>query len=358
MSAAISLRQNGADVDLIDIDPDWRVLGAGITITGPTLRAFDRLGVLKDVAAKGFLSDRVKFFRADGSFMHEMETPSLEPGLPPAGGIMRPDLHKIFSTHVRAHDVDVRLGLGIAGLSQQSGVVEARFSDGSVRLYSGVVGADGYHSTVRRMIMPDAPSPTFTGQGCWRMIAKRPPDMTGAEIYFGPGYKVGTNPCSPEYFYVFVTVTMPDNPFIAEEEWDARMRGYLAPIGGDRIPMVLAGMGPNSNVNYRPLEALLLPPPWHVGGVGLIGDAIHATTPHLASGAGLAVEDGLLLGEYLAQADDIEQAWRDFEKRRWDRARLVVENSLRICTWEQEGGHDQDVARLMAESVAQLAQPM
>jgi len=43
MSAAIALRKIGADVELIDIDPQWRVYGAGITITGPTLRAFKNL---------------------------------------------------------------------------------------------------------------------------------------------------------------------------------------------------------------------------------------------------------------------------------------------------------------------------
>ena len=35
MATAISLAERGVAVDLIDIDPDWRVYGAGITITGP-----------------------------------------------------------------------------------------------------------------------------------------------------------------------------------------------------------------------------------------------------------------------------------------------------------------------------------
>ena len=56
----------------------------------------------------------------------------------------------------------------------------------------------------------------------------------------------------------------------------------------------------SARINYRPLEKLLLPPPWHRGRAILIGDAAHATTPHLASGAGLAVEDALVLGECLA----------------------------------------------------------
>ena len=357
MSAALSLRKQGTQVELIDIDPEWRVLGAGITITGPTLRAFHRLGVLQDVANKGFLSEQVKFYSCDGTFLHAMETRALEPGLPPAGGIMRPDLHNIFSSQVRAAGVAVRLGIAVQALEENATGVNVTFSDGSQRRYDGVIGADGFQSALRRLILPDAVEPHFTGQGCWRMIAPRPADLTGAEIYFGPGYKVGINPCSPDYSYLFVTMSMPGNPFIPREELEDRLRDILAPIGG-RIPEIRARIGSESNVNYRPLEGLLLPPPWHVGRVGLIGDAIHATTPHLASGAGLAVEDGLLLGEYLAGAEDLNAAWTAFETRRWSRVQLVVENSFLICRWEQEGGHEQDVARLMGESTAQLAQPM
>jgi 2-polyprenyl-6-methoxyphenol hydroxylase-like FAD-dependent oxidoreductase len=270
---------------------------------------------------------------------------------------LRPDLHRIFSSYVRSHGVSVRLGVSVEALDDDPAGVAVRFSDGSVGFYAGVIGADGFNSSMRRLILPGAPEPFFTGQGCWRMIAPRPNDLTGAEMYFGPGYKVGVNPCSPDQLYLFVTMSMPGNPFVHQAELQDRMRNILAPIGG-RIRGIRDGIGPQSNVNYRPLEALLLSPPWHVGRVGLIGDAIHSTTPHLASGAGLAVEDGVLLGSYLAQANDVERAWQDFEARRWDRVRLVVEGSLRICRLEQEGGHDLEVSHLMAVNSAALSQPM
>ena len=45
------------------------------------------------------------------------------------------------------------------------------------------------------------------------------------------------------------------------------------------------GLGPTSQVVFRPLEGLLMPRPWSKGRVVLIGDTVHATTPHLASGA-------------------------------------------------------------------------
>eukprot|EP01034_Spumella_vulgaris_P041191 gene41191-50988_t len=40
MAAAIELRKQGAQVDLVEIDPGWRSYGAGISLGGATLRAF------------------------------------------------------------------------------------------------------------------------------------------------------------------------------------------------------------------------------------------------------------------------------------------------------------------------------
>ena len=52
MATAIGLAEGGVKVDLIDLDPDWRVYGAGITITGPTLRAYRRLGLLDQIKSR------------------------------------------------------------------------------------------------------------------------------------------------------------------------------------------------------------------------------------------------------------------------------------------------------------------
>jgi 2-polyprenyl-6-methoxyphenol hydroxylase-like FAD-dependent oxidoreductase len=52
MSCAIQMSKAGIAVDLIEIDPTWKSLGAGITITGPTLRALRTVGVLPEVLVR------------------------------------------------------------------------------------------------------------------------------------------------------------------------------------------------------------------------------------------------------------------------------------------------------------------
>ena len=96
MAAAIALAERGVAVDLIDLDPQWRVYGAGITITGPTLRAYRRIGLLDQIKAQGAITNKTRLFRFDGTHLKDLDEPVIEEGLPATGGIMRPVLHKIM----------------------------------------------------------------------------------------------------------------------------------------------------------------------------------------------------------------------------------------------------------------------
>lgn len=357
MSAAIALRMRGLAVDLVELDADWKVYGAGLTITGPTLRAFKQLDILDDVRERGFFSDSTKIFTQSGSLVRVISYTSLEQGVPAAGGILRPELHQILASRVIEAGVDVRLGVTVDTLSQDATAVSVRFSDGRTGSYQAVVGADGAHSKMRERLFPEAPTLRFTGQGCFRVLAPRPDSVTSAEIYIGETVKTGMNPCARGKMYLFALAPMPGNPFLTPEQALEQLDALLAPFGGS-VPDVRAGLGADSSINYRPLEAMLLPRPWFRGRVGLIGDAVHATTPHLATGAGLSVEDGIILAEALAGAESIEAGWHDFVERRWHRCRHVVETSLRLGELEVSGGDKAEQARLMAEAVDVLAAPI
>jgi 2-polyprenyl-6-methoxyphenol hydroxylase-like FAD-dependent oxidoreductase len=63
----------------------------------------------------------------------------------------------------------------------------------------------------------------------------------------------------------------------------------------------------------------------------LLGDAIHTCTPHLGQGAGLAIEDSLVLAQALAEADTPEEAFASYRDRRFERCRYIVESSRAIC---------------------------
>jgi len=357
MSCAMQLRALGFDVDLIDKDPGWRVYGTGITITGPTLRALKQLGVLEEVKAAGFCSGNARVFTRAGELVGSVQVPQLAPDIPGTGGIMRPALHQILSSRTQAQGVRVRLGVTVRSVGQDGSMLRVRTSDGAAGEYDLVVGADGVHSQLRALLFPDAPIPNYTGQGCWRVVAARPPEVDSAEFYFGGPHKVGLNPCSQTQLYMFLLQHSPGNPHIFPRDMLPTLRELMSGYEG-RIGAIRSGLGPESSIVYRPLETLLLPAPWYRGRVVLIGDAVHATTPHLASGAGMAIEDALVLAEELTGEGSITAALERFMERRWNRCRLVVETSIRIGELELAGADPETQQRLLSETSATLAAPI
>jgi len=358
MSLAIALKRAGIASEIVEADPEWRIYGAGITITGPSLRAFGQLGVLERIVGEGYCYDTTRICDTDGRVIvpSRVSGRPLGPDIPNGGGIMRPVLHRILSGATRAAGAKVRLGVTVAAIEPAGTGMSATLSDGSRCIADLIVGADGIHSAVRGMLFPQAPKPALTGQGCWRAVLPRPPEIDGAVVFVG-AVKAGIVPVSQDEMYLFLLQHVPDNPRMPEERFAALLAEQLRGFGG-ALGAVRDGLGPSSRINYRPLEKLLLPQPWHRGHAILIGDAAHATTPHLASGAGLAVEDALVLADCLAAEGPLDEALGRFAERRYDRCRMVVENSVQLGRLEMAHAAGEEQAALQRSSMLALNAPI
>jgi len=355
MATAIALSRRGVAVDIVEADPEWRVYGAGITITGPTLRAFRDLGLLPAIEREGYLVRGQRMFLYDGTLLAEQDPPPIAPGLPTAGGIMRPKLHQIMSAEVLALGVNVRLGATLVDFTQDALGVSVTFSDGTSGRYELVVGADGIYSKTRKMLFKEPAVPTYTGQMSWRVVAPRPADMTRSEFFFGHSNIAGITPCSQTEVYAFVLHPEPTPSRVADADKPEFLRSLLADFGGS-IAEIRDGIGPHSAIVQRPFEYALQAEPWHLGRFVLIGDAAHATTPHLASGAGIAVEDGLVLAEELEQEGrGLPAALAAFTKRRFERCRFVVESSVEIGRRQLEGAPPEEIGMRMGKAMHVLA---
>jgi 2-polyprenyl-6-methoxyphenol hydroxylase-like FAD-dependent oxidoreductase len=359
MAAAIALRQRGMAVDLVEIDPRWRSYGAGISLSGPTLRAFRQLGVLPQVVSLGYCADGCDLLTADGRLLASIPTPRMAgPEFPGGGGIMRPVLAKIMADSTLAVGAQVRLGCTFELITPQSESVAVAFSDGTQGRYDLVIGADGLNSKVRESIFPKAPRPNFTGQGVWRATAPRPATIQRPMMCMGRRLKAGVNPVSQTELYLFLTEDRPVNEIVPQEQLLPQLSALLVEFAASPLAEIRAALSASSRIVYRPLEGLLVPMPWGRDRVLLIGDAVHATTPHLASGAGIGIEDGLVLAEVLGAHSNLDAALEAFHERRWERCRLVVENSLRLGEIERTGGSQEEHFDIMRRSMMALAAPI
>jgi 2-polyprenyl-6-methoxyphenol hydroxylase-like FAD-dependent oxidoreductase len=232
-----------------------------------------------------------------------------------------------------------------------------KFSDGSDDEYGLVIGADGINSKVRTLSFPKVPQPRFTGQGAWRVLASRPSGLDMSEFYLGNSVKAGVTPVSQEQLYMFTLSPEATDNFIPSSDQPGRLREVLAGFGG-LIGEIRDSLDAGSPIVYRPLRVVLLPPPWHRDNVVLLGDAVHATTPHLASGAGCAVEDAIVLAQELAKHDELEDALYAYTLRRFERCRDVVETSVKLGDMELAGVSGEEHARVYEDAMRRLSGPI
>lgn len=355
MATAIRFHELGADILLVDLDPDWRVYGAGITITGPTLRAYKRLGMIDAIREHGAITSGGRMFRYDGTHIRDMDEPALEEGLPATGGIMRPALHHIMQTRIREADIPVRLGMSVTSLENDGDGVNVTFTDGSRDRFDLVVGSDSVYSSVRRLAFPHMGEAQPTGQGCWRITIRRPPGLERGEFYFGHRYPAGITPCAKDKVYLWMlTPHQPRETHFTKAELYEALKSNLAGFGG-HAGWIRDNMTMDDFINYRPLAAVLQPRPWYNGKIALLGDAVHATTPHLASGAGMAVESALVLAEEVDKAATIEAGLEAYQDRRYDRCRDVVETSVAAGRIQLQGGTPEQIGELMGAALHRLA---
>lgn len=354
LTAATALARAGWQVEIAEVGPPKAPSGWGLCLTGPSLRALDEVGLADACLAEGYGMSTITHVDVDGQPTGEARLPRLIGARRPAMvGIGRPVVHRILLAEAQRCGSVVRHGVTVTAVDHERELVRVRLSDGTVRQVALLVGADGIRSAVRSLLGLKA-SLDFHGQMVWRALVPRPRWATGIHQFAGKADTAGLVPLSDRQAYVFLTENRVERSVLPDAALAPRLRQLLEGFPG-RVEEIRSLVAESASVVRRPVLTALLEGAWNRGNGVVIGDAAHAPAPQMASGAALAVEDGLVLARELARHESVERGLHAFVSRRAQRCRTLVETSVAIAGLEQARRHHEaypladSCHRLMAE---------
>ena len=217
-------------------------------------------------------------------------------------------------------------GRRLVSFSETCDGVAMEFDNGAKARADVLIGADGIHSTVRRILF-GAEAPRFTGVTAYRgLIPAERVAALGVEVttqvWMGPGSHLVAYFVAGKRLLNFVANVErdewtgeswsergnPDDLRAAFARWDPHLRAILDGVDETFIWGIF---------DRAPL------PQWSTGRVTLLGDACHPMQPHMAQGAAQALEDGVALTACLARGNDVGEALARYERLRKPRTAHV-----------------------------------
>jgi 2-polyprenyl-6-methoxyphenol hydroxylase-like FAD-dependent oxidoreductase len=213
--------------------------------------------------------------------------------------------------------------------------VIAHFDDGTQAEGDFLIGSDGLHSRTRKVILPNAPSPTYTGMvDCGGFAHTTAVSPSGWQhMTFGKKAFFGYFVTPPGEVYWFSNVAWPNEPArdeldaISKDVWHRRLMELHR---ADPAPIPELVQATDGGVGKWPVYDLPPLPYWHRGPVCLVGDSAHATSPHIGQGASLALEDAAVLARCLRDIPDLEQAFSTYQDLRQERVETLVKKARRM----------------------------
>ena len=213
------------------------------------------------------------------------------------------------------------------------------FTDGQRRRYDLVIGADGLYSKVREALFPDAPKPRYSGQAVWRAVLPRPPEVSTAMMWMGR-VKPGVNPVSKD-------ADVPVRHRAPAEQRPRRPRELRAAAAraARAVPARRCCSGSREQIDAAVADRL--PPAGRPAAAAALvrrprgADRRHRACDHAAPGQ-RRVHRHRGRASCWPRRSAAAPAWprrcTAFEARRWERCRMVVENSFRLGEIEMTGG--------------------
>lgn len=320
LATALRLHQTGWEVLVVERTPARRSGGYAVTFAGPGYDAAERMGILPELAKRHITPDRMDYMRPDGRTKFSVPGPTVRALMGDRSlNILRGDIEDVLYQAVTTQAPDtvrIRFGTTITGVRQDPDGVDITLDDGSVERADLLAGADGLHSTTRRLVfgpeddlrldlnhmagvftldtLPDGVEPGVTASltDTGRTLAVVSLGADRAVAFFG-------------YRTERPMAELTDGPQVALPRAYGDM-GWVAPQVLDQLTRV-------ESVYFDTISQIVVDR-WSQGRVVLLGDAAWCVTLFAGYGSALAVAGADAFGAALERHPaDLSAALREWE---------------------------------------------
>jgi 2-polyprenyl-6-methoxyphenol hydroxylase-like FAD-dependent oxidoreductase len=326
LTAALSLHEAGATVDLFDSTRELRPLGVGINLLPHAVRELDVLGLLDQLRARSVAPSLLLYCTKRGQEIWR-EPRGLAAGYPwPQLSVHRGGLQEVLLEAVfdRLGPDALHLNRRLVRIGGDAGRPVAQFEDGEFEA-DVVIAADGIHSAARAQRYPSEGPVVWNGSLLWRGVAKIEPVMDGQTMIWAGhpdqkfvGYPISDVADGRQAFNFIAELRRPGSELGQAEDWGRK--GST----DDFLPQFkewdFGWLDVQAIVQAAP-ETFLFPmvdrdpvSQWTFGRSTLLGDAAHPMYPIGSNGASQAILDArVLAGCIRRHRDDIDEALSRYE---------------------------------------------
>ncbi len=319
LACALELGTRGHDVTVVEYARRLRLTGTPIDIRGDAIQAVDRMGLLAKVRKHRVrMSELTQFVDSEGEPVARIPMAEISDSDDDIE-LLREDLVRILADAL-PDSAAIRFGDSIETLADVGvdGGVDVRFASGRTGRYDLVVGADGQHSAVRRLVF--GPEEDYLRHlGVYFALADHPGEARSEgtnSIYNVPRRMAGIFRYKGKAVAVFQFRS--ERIDYDHHDLDAQKKILIDAFAGHRswrIPELLDAARADPGFFFTSASQIHLPA-WHRGRVVLVGDAGYSPAFLSGRGTSLALTGARFLAEELERCgNDHTTAFARYEAR-------------------------------------------
>jgi 2-polyprenyl-6-methoxyphenol hydroxylase-like FAD-dependent oxidoreductase len=316
LACALEFGTRGHDVTVVEYASHLRLTGTPIDIRGDAIEAVDRMGLLRKIGQHRVrMSELTQFVDSRGERVAPIPLAEISDSDDDIE-LLREDLVRILADAV-PDTTEIRFDDSIETLTGDVDGVDVRFASGRTGRYDLVVGADGQHSAVRRLVF--GPEQDYLRDlGVYFALADLPGEAKseGANaIYNVPGRMAGVFRYNGKAVANFQFRSEPVD--YDHDDLDAQKKILIEAFAGYRswrIPELLDVARADPGFYFTSAGQIHLPY-WHRGRVVLVGDAGYCPAFLSGRGTSLALTGAHFLAEELERCGNHTAAFARYEAR-------------------------------------------